>query len=536
MLYRYFVLALFLITPMAQALVWKHAIKAENNKEPSGPIEFEIASDESFASKSLVDQGFSKTPILSGNLAPGLYYLRYRLAPTSSEPGEWSRTVELLLTTKTETRVIEPINGAQIESPTTRTSVFNRWSRVDGATQYQVEVRRLGEKQSQTFKSKNPFLTTELSYGTWIIQVHVFFGTKRVSSSSPLRFSIEPITQAGAEFIKPKNDDVIPAYKKTSLLIKRLYQPTHTTLVINQIENQPNLPNEKKIIEVSPRTNKIDIPALKPGKFQISILDRLNNQSTVESNIVIQSEADPMQYKTQGTESTAEANIGPLFGEHFQTNHRIGFNKLRKDRDGIRIGTILRNEYYEPYHLEFRGEAIDTKFHLYNQLNYYADSDWEYLFSLNTLYRLPATPKPNSIFVRGGLFVKRYRQITQDLTMSSADFTEAQTSPIMLYGLITGIDWTWKTWSRKWDSRVSARLMLPLISTSKVIATGAVSPLPATEISATFNRRISNFFYLTVSPELKYEWWLISEKDDAKPDSKHYQLSYGLQLGLGLDL
>ena len=527
--------ALFFLSLAAKsafALEWQLALTPSGETvSAQNPLEYEIATDPGFASKSLVDQDYSTTATLKGNLPPGSYYLRYRLAEAANSASrEWSAPRELMITSTTETSFIEPSDQTKVESPTPKTAILFRWKPVAGATRYELSISSKGKVLE--FKTHNPFLTTELPYGAWRAQVTVIFGKKVISTSQSVALTIEPNTQEGAEFVRPQNNDVIPAYRRTRLMLKRLYQAQYATLVIKAIDGQKHFETR----DLSPSDEDVPLPALPPGRYQLTVTDQLNAQSSVDSNVVIRAEEDPLGEASRGSGTSLEAFLGPLFGSKFQANHTLGSNKVWAE-DALRFGITARNDYFDPYGIELRAEAYKNRYRLHNLLsNYNTEDHLEQMFSLSLLYRTNLIPKPNSLFLRAGLFTKQYHQISDDF---SAGFGSQQAveTPVRLAGLTVGADWLWQSWSTKWTARFSTRVMFPLLSMSQRVATGAPSLLsPALGFSATLKRYVHDYMYFTFGPEIVIERWINSEKDETLNKSEHNTAGWGLQLGLGMDI
>lgn len=526
----------------AAAMPWSFDTSKELKNSSASQYEFEISTDPGFGSQSLVDQGFSDKQILNGNLPAGLYYIRFRTLNSSGTPTAWSNASEFLLSSRKQTEFIEPQNGLKIESAKPKNSILFRWKKIDAASHYILVIKNSLTQKTISLKSNDPFLTTELPYGTWSASVSSFAKKKQIANSNFVTFTIEPSTQEGAEFISPKQDDIITAYKKSFLFIKRSYTPSSAKLIIKTLSQTHNSESQvDKVVSLAEDDHKISLPALAPGLYQLSIVDELANGSAmVESNITIKSEEDPLEIASRGSKTDAEASIGVLFGDRFQKNHILGGQTIESSdqASGPRLSIVARNGFYDPYHIELRGEALNSTFDVSSKYRGYENSsNLENMFSLSLLYKNKWPSKPNNIFWRAGLFSKQFHQITATPTDNFFGGTkEPQETPVKLFGVITGADWLWQTWSTKWSARFSMRFMFPIFSASRYVATGSPSLLPGFEASATFKRFLAEHIYFTFSPEIKTERWLNSEKDSSKKRSEHELVAWGLQLGVGLDL
>lgn len=520
----------------ALALPWSLPVNAGSG---GGLWEYEIARDEDFGSSSLVDQGFGPGPELKGDLPPGLYYLRFRRSEGKGKIGAWSNAQELLLTSRKQTEFLEPLAGAKVESPSAKTAVLYRWKRIEGASHYILELQTESGGAAQRLRSTGPFATAELGYGKWNARVLSFAGKRTLDTSAPLTISLEPITQSGAQFESPQNDDIIAAYEKSYIDIRRSYTPEKARLGIQPLGGEPSA-RLREWQDISPRATRIAVGPLAPGTYQFTIVDELKLNSVVESNITVKVEEDPLKVRARGTQTEAEAYLGGLFGARYQTNHFLAPHTVYREKgggDGPRIVAVARSGYFDPYYLELRGELLKTHFDVKEKFsNQYIEEDYEKFLAMSLLYRTGWPARPNNFYWRGGLFAKQYQQISE--TPGNSMFVNGllSQSSVNLYGILTGADWQWQSWSRRWHARFSARLMIPLLSSAAQVATGSPSLNPGFEFSATLKRRVGEYWQIMLSPEIKTERWVNSEADTSLPKSEHYAVSYGVLLGLGLDL
>lgn len=540
MIVRFWIsLALTITSSLAFAIPW--ALKVTPNTNFGTTIEYEISRDASFESASLVDQGFSQDPNLKGDLPGGLYYLRFRSSGSKAgTPAPWSSPSELLLTNRKSTEFLEPLEGTHIESPNTKTSLLYRWKPIEGASTYALELKNIGSKKTIALKTTNPFITADLPYGTWSASLNTYVGKKLIASTtSPLKIYLEPTTQEGAHFLSPQNDDIIVAQSKTLLEFKRSYIPVASTLVIQAIGESANSPSLK--LEMSSSQENFTMPPLAKGTYQITIIDELAHKNTVESNIVIRAEEDPFGLDSRGSKTNAEASLGFITGDQYQTNHYYSPKRIFPGNKTSfpRFIALVRNDYFDPYAFELRAESFQTKFDTQKTFSNSLPVDSQSALSLGAslLYRIHWPANPNNIFLRAGLFSTQYYQVSQDPSTGNFAFQNRLIqTPIRLQGITLGADWDWRTMLRLWSSRLSLRLMIPLLSQSSRIATGSVSQNPALEVSATFKRKIGEFTYFTISPEIKTEHWVISETVDTQPKSENYLVGAGVQFGFGLEL
>jgi len=523
--YIHLTLLLFLCSISAQAMRWTKTVPL--NAEL---IEYEIAISPAFKSSQIVDQNYSKTNRLEGDLPQGLYYLRYRDAKNAS----WSKPTEILLSENVATQFFEPETNSTFESSMKSPVIAFKWKAVGGASSYRIYLRSKSGANKQ-IDAPGAFARAELGYGTWSAQVGVFFGKKRVYLTKLISFDVVPSTQDAAEFVQPRNDDIVEAYKKHTLELSRTFKVLRSNLEILDL----NALNKAPIyLELDPEEDSYTLPPLAPSAYQLTITDFVNKKTTVKSNIKIYSQIDPLEINTRGFKTALDFNLGILSGTAYQKTNT--FAPLRAEHRGGVIAPNMElralSQYWDPYMIEVRAQSMFTEFDTPNGLPFKkTEPRNELLFSASLIYQTNIFAKPNTLLFKAGFFGKQFHQITESEWDNFSGAGAAET-PQKYFGLLLGSEFWWPAWSQTWRAKAKIDLLLPVFSKIKNLENYSHSMSPALEITMEFSKYWAEYIFYTITPRIKTERWVAGAPNRSGLALEHYLVSFGLSLGIGIDL